>query len=251
MEQNPVVSIIIPVHNAGKYIRYTIESVISQTYDNWELILVNDCSEDDSVSVINEYANDQRIILINLPTNMKAAGARNIGIDSARGRYITFLDADDIWLPLKLEKEIAFIEEKDCAFAYTAYEFGDENAIGTGRIVKVMPVLTYKKALSRTIIFTSTVMFDTKKIDKSLIHMPEVPSEDTATWWQVLRNGYNAYGLEEVLTIYRRPQTSLSSNKMVALKRIWNLYRKIEKLSLLESVINFCFWAFRATLRRI
>ena len=105
--------------------------------------------------------------------------------------------------------------------------------------------------MSRTIIFTTTVMFDLEKIDKALIQMPNVASEDTATWWKVLRNGYTAYGLNEVLAIYRRPAHSLSSNKLTAIRRIWNLYRKEERLSLVASAWNFVRWAYRAVMRRI
>ena len=123
--------------------------------------------------------------------------------------------------------------------------------MGTGRIVHVPETLTYKKALSRTVIFTTTVLLDTKKIPKELMYMPNGPSEDSATWWQILRNGHVAYGLDQVLAIYRRPAKSLSSNKLKAIQRIWYLYRKVEKLSLLQSGVAFVGWAYRATVRRI
>lgn len=250
-----MVSIIVPVYRAEPYIAETIEMVKRQTYKNWELILVDDCSPDNSAQVIEreiaQAAENICIRLIHKEQNEGAASARNTGIDAAKGRYIAFLDADDIWMPDKLEKELAFMEDKQAAFAFTAYEFGDENAKGTGKIVNVPERLTYRKALSRTIIFTTTVIFDTAKISKEQIHMPLVASEDTATWWKVLRQGYVAYGLNEVLAIYRRPAKSLSSNKFVAMQRIWNLYRKEEKLSLPVSAFCFFFWAMRATLRRI
>ena len=111
--------------------------------------------------------------------------------------------------------------------------------------------MNYYKALSRTIIFTSTTLFDLSKLDKQLLYMPNVASEDTATWWQILRSGIVAYGLDEVTTIYRRPAKSLSSNKGKALIRIWNLYRNVEGLSLFQSAINFVGWAYRATIRRL
>ncbi|MCL2254692.1 MAG: glycosyltransferase family 2 protein, partial [Lachnospiraceae bacterium] len=137
------------------------------------------------------------------------------------------------------------------AFTFTAYEFGDNFANGTGKIVSVPLTLTYRKALSRTIIFTSTTLFDLNKIDKDYLKMPNVVSEDTATWWKILRNGYTAYGMNVVTTIYRRPAGSLSSNKIKAIKRIWYLYRKVEKLSIFSSTYNFLFWAVRATKRRL
>ena len=143
------------------------------------------------------------------------------------------------------------MKEKDAAFVFAAYEFGDENAKGTGKIVHVPATLTYHEALSRTVIFTTTVLLDTQKTGKELIKMPVVGSEDSATWWKILRNGFTAYGLNEVLAIYRRPAKSLSSNKLEAVRRIWNLYRKEEKLSFLYSCYNLFFWALRATLRRL
>lgn len=252
-EADDLVSIIVPVYNAGIYIEETIKMVCAQTRQNWELLLVDDCSSDDSRERIESCTpkGDDRIRLIKKPVNEGAARARNTGIREAEGRYIAFLDADDIWMPDKLEKELAFMKEKQAAFVFTAYEFGDENAVRTGKVVHVPPVLTYHQALSRTVIFTTTVLLDTEKTGRELILMPAVKSEDTATWWKLLRSGFNAYGLDEVLAIYRRPARSLSSNKLEAIRRIWNLYRREEKLSFLYSCYNLIFWALRATLRRL
>ncbi len=258
--ERELISIIVPVYNAGKYIEETIHMVEKQTFGSWELILVEDHSTDDTREIIQKYL-DRRssrnhekageIRLIVKEKNEGAAIARNVGIDAAKGRYIAFLDADDIWMPDKLEKELAFMKEKQAAFVCTAYEFGDEKARGTGKIVHVPPVLTYKKALSRTVIFTTTVMLDTEKTGKELIHMPVVKSEDTALWWKILKSGFCAYGLDEVLAIYRRPAKSLSSNKMEAVRRIWYLYRKQEGLSFWYSAFHFVFWAYRAARRRM
>ena len=143
------------------------------------------------------------------------------------------------------------MEEQQAGFVFCAYEFGDEWGRPTGKIVHVPPRLTYQRALSRTVIFTTTVLLDRKKVSDRLIRMPAVPSEDTATWWQILREGHVAYGLDEVLAIYRRPAKSLSSNKFKAMKRIWNLYRTQEGLSVAASAFYFIFWAYRATVRRI
>ena len=249
-----LISVIVPVYNAGKYIEETIHMVEKQTYKEWELILVDDCSADNSRKLIKDRIaarKDGKIRLIEKETNEGAAMARNTGMDAARGRYIAFLDADDVWMADKLQKELAFMEEKQAAFVCTAYEFGDEKARGTGKIVHVPETLTYKKALSRTVIFTTTVLLDTSKTGRELIHMPQVKSEDTALWWKLLRSGYTAYGLDEVLAIYRRPAKSLSSNKLEAIRRIWHLYRKQEGLSVLQSIRYFIFWAFRATARRM
>ncbi len=247
-----LVSIVVPMHNAGTYIEETIDMVRRQTYGQWELLLIDDCSADDSREKAEKRAGDDgRIRLIAKDKNGGAALARNTGIDCASGRYLAFLDADDVWMEDKLERELCFMEEKNAAFVFTAYEFGDEKAERTGKVVHVPETLSYKEALSRTVIFTTTVLFDLEKIDKGLIKMPNVPSEDTATWWKILRNGYTAYGLDEVLAIYRRPAKSLSSNKLKAMARIWNLYRREEKLSVAGSLRNFIGWAWRAAYRRI
>lgn len=248
------VSIITPVYNVKKFITETMDCVRNQTYPDWELLLVEDGSSDGTPEAINEYISrtgDGRIRLIVLPSNVGAARARNKGLEEANGRYIAYLDADDLWVPEKLEKELAFMQEKQAAFAFTGYEFADENGKGTGKIVRVPETLSYKEALKNTTIFTTTVMFDTERIPKEMLEMPVIKSEDTALWWKVLRSGYTAYGLDENLVKYRRAGKSLSSNKLEALRRIWNLYRKAEGMNILSSAWHFCFWAVNAVSRRI
>ena len=248
------ISIVVPVYNAAKYIEQTVSMVQKQTYTDWELILVEDCSKDESRKVLQNLENslrDSRIRVIYKEKNEGAAKARNTGVMAATGEYLAFLDADDIWKETKLEKELAFMKQQDAAFVFTSYEFGDEQGNGTGKFVNVPDTLNYKQALSRTVIFTSTTLFDLKKLGKELVTMPIVPSEDSATWWQILRAGYTAYGFQEVTTVYRRPPKSLSSNKGKAIQRIWYLYRKVERLSLPVSIFCFIGWAVRATLRRL
>lgn len=248
------VSIIVPVYGAADFIKETIEMVRKQTYTDWELVLVEDCSKDNTAEVLRNLEKefqDDRIKVIYKEKNEGAAKARNTGLDMVNSRYIAFLDADDVWFSDKLEKEMAFMKAHEAGFVFTAYEFGDENAKGTGKLVKVPQTLNYNQALSRTIIFTSTVLFDTEKIEKNYLYMPNVPSEDSATWWRILRDGHLAYGLNEVTTIYRRPKKSLSSDKGEAIKRIWFLYREMERLPLLKSCVCFVGWAIRATLRRL
>lgn len=249
-----LVSIIIPVYNANKYIEATVKTVMEQSYENWELLLVDDGSTDGSTETIKRIVEEDvtnRIIPLFPNEHGSAAKARNYGLENAKGRYIAFLDADDLWEKDKLSKGLAFMQEKNAGFMFTGYEFADAEGKGTGKIVKVPETLNYRQALKNTTIFTSTVLIDTEKIDRSLIMMPEIKSEDTATWYQILRNGYLAYGLNENLVKYRRVTGSLSSNKLEAIRRIWNLYRKAEKLSVIYSAYNFVFWAFRAVLRRI
>ncbi len=291
-----LVSIIVPVYRAAAYIAETIAMVEAQSWQDWELILVDDCSPDNSAEVIRNTlrkqagrdnaarqsyegvqaavftggggrpevltaagvrtemftgAGGQPVMLLQKQKNEGAARARNTGLDAAQGRYIAFLDADDVWYPKKLEREMRFMREKEAGFVFTAYEFGDSQARPTGRVVHVPERLTYRQALSRTVIFTTTVLFDRKRIPDRLLRMPAVASEDTATWWQILREGYTAWGLNEVLAVYRRPAKSLSSNKAEAVRRIWNLYRRQEKLSVAASAGYFIMWAYRATKRRI
>ncbi len=247
-----LVSIVMPVYHAADYLERTIGCVRGQTYPDWELIAVDDCSTDGSFALLERLAReDPRIRPVRLKSNRGAAQARNRGTGLARGRYLAFLDADDVWAAVKLERELAFLEEKQAAFAFTAYEFGDGEGKGTGRVVAVPETLSYREALSRTVIFTSTVLFDLEKIDRALLMMPDVKSEDTAAWWNILRHGYTACGLNENLVIYRRPARSLSSNKLEAVRRIWYLYRRQEGLSVAESCFHFCFWAWRAVARRI
>ena len=250
-----MISIVVPVYNASSYILDTIQMVQRQTYADWELILVDDGSGDGSARLIRDYLasapEESRIRLLCKPVNEGAARARNTGLDAARGRYIAFLDADDLWQSDKLARELSFMKERNAGFVYTAYVFGDEYGNPTRKAVRVPETLTYRQALSRTIIFTSTVLADTEKIDRSLLKMPDVGSEDTATWWRILREGNVAYGLDECLVIYRRPKGgSLSSNKRIAVKRIWNLYRREEGLGFWVSVRCLLGWAARATWRR-
>lgn len=246
-----LVSIIIPVYNAEKFIDETINSVLDQTYANWELILVNDCSTDNSEKLIQKYLKDTRIKLINNKKNSHAAISRNNGIKEANGRYICYLDADDLWDKEKLEKQVKFINKKDCAFSFTGYQFANANGKPNGKKVFIPETITYKEALKNTTIWTSTVMFDMTKLSKEEIYMPNVKSEDTASWWSILKKIDKAYGLNEILSFYRRSEGTLSSNKIEAIKRIWNLYRNVEHLNIFKSAYCFCFYAFRALLRRV
>lgn len=254
MGMKDLVSIIVPVYNANKYIEATVLSVVAQTYENWELLLVDDGSTDGSGETIKRLAGEDstgRIKVLFPAEHGTAARARNYGLKHASGRYIAFVDADDLWEKDKLLKEMSFMKEKKAGFVFTGYEFADANGVGTGKVVKVPETLNYRQALKNTTIFTSTVLIDTEIVDKSLVNMPEIKSEDTATWYQILRNGHLAYGLNENMVKYRRVANSLSSNKLEAIRRIWNLYRKAEKLSVIYSAYNFVFWAIRAVLRRI
>lgn len=245
-----LISIIIPVYNAESYMEETIQNVKKQTYQDWELILVNDFSKDRSVEIIEKYQSE-KIFLLNLERNSGPAIARNEGIKEAKGKYICFLDADDLWDNQKLEKQLKFMQEKDCAFSFTGYQFMDKNGDKNGKIVKIPEQLTYEQALKNTTIFISTVMFDMTKLKKEDIQMPNVKIEDTATWWKVLRKGYIAYGLNETLSFYRRGENTRSANKLKAVKNAWKLYREQEKLGIFKSLYCFVCYIFHAIKRRI
>lgn len=253
-----LVSIIVPVYNAARFLGETIRCVQAQTYTEWELLLVDDCSTDNSRELINrEMEQDKRIRLILQEENGGAARARNRGTKEACGQYICFLDADDIWTAGKLEEELAYLEtvrktvNPDAGFVFTGYEFADETGAGLGKIVHVPESINYHQALKNTTIFTSTVLIDREKIPDSDIFMPCVASEDTATWWRILKKHGAGYGLDKNLVKYRRSANTLSSNKLAAVKRIWNLYRRQEGLSAAASAYCMFFWAFRALFRRI
>lgn len=249
-----LVSIVTPVYHAQDYIKETLESVALQSYSNWEHILVVDGAGDPTIPHIEAYRKEHpqlRIKLVVQQSNQGAAHARNRGVKEATGRYIAYIDADDVWESEKLSKQLEYMEKTGAGFCFSGYEFGDENAKGTGKIVRVPDTISYRQALKNTTIFTSTVVFDTMQIPKEEIQMPIIKSEDTALWWKILRSGRLAYGLDENLVVYRRPANSLSSNKLEAVRRIWNLYRKAEGLSIPASIYYFCFWAVTAVYRRI
>lgn len=248
-----LISIVVPVYNAEKFLNDTIQTVLAQTYPNWELLLVDDCSSDGSVSIIKKFAaNDDRIHLLRNEKNSGAALTRNKGIEEAKGTYLCFLDADDLWEKEKLEKQLKFMKENHCAFSYTSYEFADSNGIPNGKKVIAKKTLTYKQALKNNIISTITVMFDLNKLDKNLIKMPNISYvEDTATWWRILRKGYVAYGVSELYSYYRRVSNTNSSNKLKTQKFLWQVYRQEEQLCITYALYCLCWKNVHAVLRRV
>jgi teichuronic acid biosynthesis glycosyltransferase TuaG len=248
-----LVSIVIPVYNAEAYLIDTLKTIQNQTYSNWEAIFVDDCSSDNSVKIIKKYqTKDARIKLFKNKINSYTAITRNKGIDKALGRYIAYLDADDLWDPTKLQKQIAFMKQNKCAFMFTGYEFADEYGKPNGKKVNVPESIGYRQALKNTTIWTSTVMLDSLILSKDQMYMPNVRrGQDTATWWNILKSIEYAHGLNEILAYYRRSPGSLSSNKLIALKRTWSLYRNIEKLNIASSCYNFIWYSYNAVSRRL
>lgn len=249
----PIVSVLTPVWNGEKYISSTIASVQEQTLTDWEMILVDDCSTDRTCEIIEAIAaDDPRIRLLRQESNQGAGPARNRALEAARGRYIAYLDADDLWYPEKLEKQIAFMQEKNAAFSCCSYEVIDDSGNSLNKYVHQLPKVDYKGFLTNNLLQTVGMMADLSQIDRALFHMPDLRRrQDAATWLQVLKAGYPCYGMEEVLAKYRRAKGSLSGNKLKAAKGIWYLYRKVEHLSLPFSCYCFVKYAFLAVKKRI
>jgi len=247
----PEVSIITPVYNAEKFLEETIESVLNQTYEDFEYLLIDDCSTDRSPSIVKEYAKrHSRIKYIKLEENSGAAVARNTGLENAKGRFIAFIDSDDKWYPEKLEKQLSFMKNDHKAFTYTKYERiseADGEVLGAPDFPKK---LDYSGLLKNTAIACSTVVINRQVIGD--FRMPLVrKGQDTATWLKILRTHEYAYLVDEVLNQYRAREGSLSSNKLDALKRTWNTYRNIEKLPLHKAIYYFIFYVWNAVERRL
>lgn len=243
-----LVSVVTPVYNAEEVIERTIDSVIHQTYENWELILVDDCSKDNSANLIKKMAqNEIRIKYVKLEQNSGAAVARNRGIDMATGKYIAFLDADDYWLEDKLQRELDLMKEKDCAFVYAATQMIDLHDEKIGDYTPVPEWTDYNHLLKQTVIATSTVLLDMDRI--GVFSMPLRRSgQDYATWLMLLRRIDKAYGINEPLTLYRISPKSLSSNKFKSIKQVYGIQTKDEGLNPLLAGYNtlcFCLYAFK------
>ena len=234
-------------YNSEKWIKETINCVINQTCKDWELLITDDCSTDNSVSVIREeMKKDDRIKLFTLETNQGAGKARNNSLEHASGRYISYLDSDDLWVETKLEHQLEYMKNKGIVMCYTDYDIVNENG-ELRKTVSVPAKVTYDSYLKRPITCTHSIMFDLDKVDRALLKMPDIRrGQDGATWLQVLKTGITGYALNESLAKYRRHDGSLSSNKFKAIKRIWFLYRKVEHLSLPYSCVCFVSYAINA-----
>ena len=228
---NSLVSIITPNFNSENFISQTILSVLNQTYKNWEMIIVDDLSTDDSPNIINSFIDkDSRIRLHVLNENSGAALARNKAISLAKGDFIAFLDSDDLWLPKKLELQLNFMLENNYALTYTSYEMINEKGILINKIINCKNKLDYKRMLYSNEIGCLTAIYDKKKFGK--VYMPEIRKrQDYGLWLKILKSEKYAYGLPKVLAQYRDRSESISNNKIEMLKWNWNLYKNVEKLS--------------------
>ena len=247
------VSIITPTWNSERYIIDTIKSVQNQTYTNWEMIIVDDCSVDNTFKIVENITKmDPRVKILKQEVNSGAAKARNRSLNEATGRFIAYLDADDIWKPDKLEKQIKFMKEKRCFFSCTSYEVIDDEGKKLNKEVHMLPKVNYIGFLTNNLLQTVGIMIDISVVDKKYLIMPNLRRrQDAATWLQILKAGYECYGIEQILAEYRRTNNSLSSNKLKAIKGVWSLYREVEHLSLSFSCYCFIRYAFLAVWKRL
>lgn len=243
-----LVSVITPMYNAQKYILDTIASVQAQTYSRWEMIIVDDGSADGSVEAVREAAaKDSRIRLIR-QENSGVAAARNRGIKAAKGRYLAFLDSDDLWRPEKLERQLALMEKQNCGFCYTACDVINDSGRPTGQVRRVPERITYQKLLWGNVIPCLTVVVDRSMTGE--FAMPKMGHEDYATWLTVLKRLPEAWGINEVLGSYRVNSSSVSANKVRAMRWTWRIYRDNQKLPVYKSIFYLMGHGLQAVRKR-
>lgn len=245
-----LISVITPTYNASRFIKETIYSVQHQTHQNWEMIIVDDCSTDDTKDIVKaEIENDDRIKLIELDKNCGPAAARNVAINQAKGDYIAFLDSDDLWNENKLATQLKFMKENKVAFSYTGYRIMKEDGEKTNFLIRVPPKSDYKALLKNTIIGTLTVMLDKRQVGSVQMDLNRNCSEDYGLWLSILGKGIQAYGLNEELAYYRKCEKSLSSNKFKSAIKTWNTYRKIENINIFLALWYFANYSLNAFIK--
>ncbi len=240
---NDLISVVTPCYNAAHYIAETIKTVISQTYENWEMLIIDDCSTDNSAEIINYYMSlDKRIRYYKTD---KASGSptvpRNIGVMNARGRFIAFLDSDDMWSPEKLLTQVSMFDENNVAIVFSDYEKISSDGKRMGRFILAPSSVNYKQLLNGNVIGNLTAIYDTSKTGK--IYFEQVGHEDFVYWLSILKQGFIAKNTQCIHAFYRVHVNSISANKLEALKWTWNIYRNIEHLSLISSVWHFILYA--------
>ena len=239
-----LVSIIMPSYNTAKFISETIESVLAQTYPDWELIIVDDCSTDDTDAVVRPYLADDRIRYIKNEKNSGAAVSRNRALREAKGKWIAFLDSDDLWLPEKLEKQIAFMEKNNCRFSYTNYIEIDENSVPNGRSVTGPKKITRHGMYNYCWMGCLTVMYDAETV--GLVQIADIKKNNDYAMWLKVCEKADCYLLEETLAKYRKRSGSISNHGYTKLiKWHYKLYREAEKKNSIVSAaltIRNLFW---------
>lgn len=243
-----LVSIITPMYKGAAYVGETIESVIAQTYANWEMIIVDDCSPDEGagIAVVKKYIEkDKRIKLIESKVNKGSSGARNIALREADGEYIAFLDSDDIWMPDFLQKQLDFMKEKQAPIVFSSYKRIDEKTKHEILLPFIVPsIVTYKTMLKTCPIFPSTSIYDVKLIGKTFFNEKMGSLRDDYVYWlSILKRVPAAYGNKEQLAYYRMRKESITADKKKVIIPQWRVLRDVEKLSFLKCVYYISAWA--------
>ena len=246
-----IVSIIMPCHNGEKHLRQAIDSVLAQTYQAWELLIIDDASTDGSAAVAKEYcAKDSRIKLLHTKCSTgKPATPRNVGIEAAAGRFIAFLDCDDQWAPAKLEHQLPLFQQENCAAVFSFYKKMDIEGNVRSGVVTAPAVVDFDQLLDGNCIGNLTGIYDTAKVGK--VYQKEINHEDYLMWLQVLKKGFIARNTGTVEAYYRESCTSVSGSKVKALLWTWAIYRKELGLPLMASVMHFIKYAFKALGKRL
>jgi len=239
-----LVSVVMPAHNSQGSLSESIKSVQAQAYADWELIIVDDASRDDTLALAKQFASgDPRISVLLLEQNVGVAEARNRGIKAARGQYLTFLDSDDLWLPNKLRTQIDFMRCSGAGFSFAQYRrIGLDGSLSNP--VRVPLTVNYEGLLRGNSIGCLTVAIDRYQIPE--ISMPKIKHEDYVTWLKILKRGHIAYGIPQDLARYRVASSSVSSNKRRSAGWTWNIYRRVEGLSVIKSAWCFLHYTARA-----
>lgn len=249
MKGTPVVSVIIPFYTRIDWLEEALNSVLSQSFTDYEIIVVNDGSKENLDIIREKFKN--KIIIVD-KENEGPAIARNEGIKKSKGEYIAFLDSDDYWLENKLSLQLKFMEEQCCSFSFTSFEIVDENRNTLNKIVdsqQEKPINYEDMLRKKATLGCSTVILKRSGISK--FTMPLIRTgQDYAYWLSILKGGIPAFCLTEPLTQYRILPNSISRNKFKKALRQWEIYRKIEGLSVLSSLVNFSFYGYRAIFRK-
>ena len=251
MENQPLVSVITPCYNMEHFVAETVQSVRNQTYQHWEMLIVCEASTDRTVEILQSLAEQDERIKITIKTDHSGiADARNQAIQQARGHYLAFLDADDLWHPDKLERQLRFMQDNKVGFSFSSYDLVDEAGQQLGKTIRAHHDMSYKSYLRNTIIGCSTVMVDTNIVGPVIVPRFRT-SEDTATWLDILKQGHLAYVISQPLVSYRIRSKSASSNKLKASHDLWCVYRRHEKMPFFKACFYFCCYVFNAIKKRV
>ncbi len=250
MNENPTVSIIMPAFNCESTIGESIDSVLAQTFQDWELIIIDDASTDSTLSIIGDYTKkDRRIVFEHLQQNSGSAYAKNRALSIAKGDYVAFLDSDDLWKKQKLEKQISFMNEHNSCFSFTGYEFFSDKETTKRKYIRVPKTIKYKQYLKNTIIGNSTVIMNQRTLGRVTIQ--EGYLEDVLTWMFYLKKGIVADGINEVLMSYRVNKKSKSGKKVKNSKRYFNCLRENQHLPLISSFFYWFNYVLNASKKRL